>query len=286
MAAQAAHYGRHELAEIWTRGTGVHQVRHRRMDASNPKHIKSWASMVLGEAKRRNPGLKREWDRKKASLMYHLNWRKYRQFPLLRSTLLATGRAYLVEASPTDDFWGVGRRLSPSELQLGPCHHRKWGTNTMGNILMRIRQNIVRWQRRLHYPSRRMIRRNSARQHLRERVLHQRNPLLHAEPTPLDQLETFHLQLCPAALDRVREAQRVHKEIKERLAMQPKVTREGPHLFSSPPQLPSPTCLRAPASVPLSSDSQRSGQDGRGNVRVDRKMRAAGRYLSPSVPTP
>jgi hypothetical protein len=97
----------------------------------------------------------------------------------------------------------------------------------MGNILMRIRQNIVQWQRRLHYPSRRVIRKDAAYQHYKERERHRRNPLLHSEPTPVDQLEAFHLQLCPAALGRVHEAQRVHKEVKERLAMRPKVKKGG-----------------------------------------------------------
>jgi hypothetical protein len=215
--------------------------------------------------------------------MYHLNWRKYRQFPLLRSTLLATGRAYLVEASPTDDFWGVGRRLSPSELQLGPCHHRKWGTNTMGNILMRIRQNIVRWQRRLHYPSRRMI-------DATQRANTSRTGIASAQPSatcrthaprPAGNLPP------PAVPGRTGPCTRSSTGAQGNqgaIGHAAQGNKGGAPPFSSPPQLPSPTCLRAPASVPLSSDSQRSGQDGRGNVRVDRKTRAAGRYLSPSVP--
>ena len=120
MAEQARHFGRRDLARLWSTGRGIHRVRGRTFDAANPKNIKSWSTMELGPLKRSDPALKASWDGRKTDLMYRLNWAKYRQFALLRATLVATGRAYLVENSQHDDYWGVGRRLSALELQQGP----------------------------------------------------------------------------------------------------------------------------------------------------------------------
>jgi hypothetical protein len=66
---------------------------------------------------------------------------KFTQNPEARLLLLGTGNQYLVEASPTDTFWGAGMHAGDPRLQRGPEHPR-FGTNMMGVLLMKVRRHL------------------------------------------------------------------------------------------------------------------------------------------------
>jgi hypothetical protein len=68
------------------------------------------------------------WDSLKEAVMYRAVRRKFELHDALRAMLLATGDEDLVEAVPTDSYWGAGRDGS--------------GLNRMGDILMRIRAEL------------------------------------------------------------------------------------------------------------------------------------------------
>jgi ribA/ribD-fused uncharacterized protein len=234
MAAQALHFGRRDLATIWTRGTGTHRVQKRVFDARNPKHIKSWSTIVLGPLKRRRPDLKTTWDAKKGALMYRLNWAKYRQFPALRTRLLATGRAFLVETSPHDDYWGIGTRLSTDELNQGPLGNVKWGRNEMGMILMRVRRQLVGWKNRLTTIKQRAARRAAQRQYNSELARHRRQPVLHDHPVPVEQIQHFAFQLCPLTTRRLGAYNQHRAELRNHLGVEVNVS----NCFPEPPTTP------------------------------------------------
>lgn len=61
------------------------------------------------------------------------------QDPMYRQHLLATGDAEIVEASPTDVFWGIGLGESDPDARF----HSKWrGPNWLGQCLMEVRASI------------------------------------------------------------------------------------------------------------------------------------------------
>ena len=64
---------------------------------------------------------------------------KFGQNQDLKEALLQTGMKKLVEASPTDRYWGIGVGLNSTEL----TNSEKWGQNKLGDLLMVLR-NIMR----------------------------------------------------------------------------------------------------------------------------------------------
>ncbi|TNC80274.1 MAG: Swarming motility protein ybiA [Oleiphilus sp.] len=68
-------------------------------------------------------------DRQKVKVMREAIKAKFTQNPLLRFALLGTGNARLVEASPTDSFWGYGKAGD--------------GVNMMGLLLMELRAELA-----------------------------------------------------------------------------------------------------------------------------------------------
>lgn len=71
--------------------------------------------------------VRKDWNEIKVDRMRRVLEAKFSRYAL-RDKLLATGSAYLVEASRTDAFWGVGRRGD--------------GQNTLGLLLMELRERL------------------------------------------------------------------------------------------------------------------------------------------------
>jgi len=69
-----------------------------------------------------------DWDAIKDEIMYRAVRRKFELHPELRAMLLATGDEDIVEAAPTDTYWGVGRDGT--------------GLNKLGKIIVCIREEL------------------------------------------------------------------------------------------------------------------------------------------------
>lgn len=65
---------------------------------------------------------------------------KFRQNKVAKEYLLNTGTNKLVEASPSDSWWGIGVNLYDKDIMR---KKDKWGSNILGNILMTIRQRLT-----------------------------------------------------------------------------------------------------------------------------------------------
>jgi hypothetical protein len=74
--------------------------------------------------------LRRDWEHGKDGVMRKAVRAKFEAHADLREQLLATGDEELVEDSPTDDYWGRGRRGT--------------GKNRLGRILMEVREVLSR----------------------------------------------------------------------------------------------------------------------------------------------
>lgn len=69
--------------------------------------------------------IREDWDRIKLDVMRTAIRRKFASYPHLSQLLLATRDEEIIEASPTDDYWGCGRSGT--------------GENWLGRILMEVR---------------------------------------------------------------------------------------------------------------------------------------------------
>lgn len=79
------------------------------------------------------------WDRYKYSIVFEGNLLKFGQNPDLKSFLLSTGSAILVEASPMDFIWGIGLAATDAAAR----EPAKWpGTNLLGFALMEVRDRL------------------------------------------------------------------------------------------------------------------------------------------------
>ena len=89
--------------------------------APKPIAAKSLADTHRGE-------IRPDWDAVKDEVMYRAVRRKFELHAPLRELLLATGDEDIVEASPNDYYWGVGRDGT--------------GQNKLGRIIERIRAEL------------------------------------------------------------------------------------------------------------------------------------------------
>ena len=78
----------------------------------------------------RTKRLREDWESIKDDVMYRVVLAKFSQHPGIRSELLSTGDASLVEHTKNDSYWGDGGDGS--------------GKNMLGQILMRVREEIAR----------------------------------------------------------------------------------------------------------------------------------------------
>ncbi len=82
---------------------------------------------------------KDKWEAVCREIVYEGNYAKFTQNPDLKDALLATGNKEIVEASPEDNIWGIGMRESHSDI----LDKSKWGTNWLGEAIMRVRKTIL-----------------------------------------------------------------------------------------------------------------------------------------------
>jgi N-glycosidase YbiA len=69
-----------------------------------------------------------DWDRVKLDIMRRADWAKFSRNPDLAELLLATADAELIEDSPSDGFWGIGRDGN--------------GANWAGRVLSEVRDRL------------------------------------------------------------------------------------------------------------------------------------------------
>lgn len=81
----------------------------------------------------RNPGykskLRSDWDQYRLEVMLTAVRLKFEQHDELKSLLLKTGNAIIIEDSPVDSYWGVGVNGN--------------GKNHLGIILMKVREELA-----------------------------------------------------------------------------------------------------------------------------------------------
>jgi ribA/ribD-fused uncharacterized protein len=80
-------------------------------------------------AEKHRAKIRPDWDAVKDEVMYRAVRRKFELHAELRDLLLATGTEDIVEAAPTDYYWGVGREGT--------------GQNKLGKIIERIRSELA-----------------------------------------------------------------------------------------------------------------------------------------------
>lgn len=80
------------------------------------------------EGKRRDLPLRKDWESIKEQVMYEALHAKFSQSKNLRELLLNTHKLELVENSPFDSYWGIGKN--------------QLGMNRLGVLLMRLRDEI------------------------------------------------------------------------------------------------------------------------------------------------
>ncbi len=96
-------------------------------------------SSVKGLGRKVKPYDNEKWGQNRFRLVAEGVLAKFQQNEELGKYLLSTANDILVEASPTDEIWGIG--LSESEAKVTPPE--KWkGQNLLGKVLMDVRSQI------------------------------------------------------------------------------------------------------------------------------------------------
>lgn len=80
------------------------------------------------------------WDKHKEDFMYNACYAKFSQNDELKDFLLSTGNREIVEASPVDNIWGIGFSSDKAMENVD-----KWGQNLLGKVLMKVREDLNRW---------------------------------------------------------------------------------------------------------------------------------------------
>jgi ribA/ribD-fused uncharacterized protein len=102
--------------------------------ATDPAAAKALGRRVRGFDERR-------WASEREAIVTRGNLAKFSADPALREFLVGTGERVLVEASPVDRIWGIGR-AADDELAARPEAWR--GLNLLGFVLMDVRDEISR----------------------------------------------------------------------------------------------------------------------------------------------
>ena len=95
--------------------------RERIRTSGSPQHAKT-----LGRTQ--NIPIRADWDEVRDSIMLHALRRKFTH-PILKDVLLATNNRELIENSPSDTYWGIGRSGV--------------GKNRLGVLLMQVRSELI-----------------------------------------------------------------------------------------------------------------------------------------------
>lgn len=77
------------------------------------------------------------WQRERMGIVMQGTYLKFTQSEDLKMQLLETRERELVEASPLDRIWGVGYGA-----ERAPRERKNWGTNLLGQALMKVRRRI------------------------------------------------------------------------------------------------------------------------------------------------
>ncbi|EIW68185.1 hypothetical protein TREMEDRAFT_23720, partial [Tremella mesenterica DSM 1558] len=80
---------------------------------------------------------KEKWDQINVGIVSKGNYLKFKQDDRLRKVLIDTGKARLVEASPTDRIWGIGFGMKEALK-----NKDNWGDNKLGVALERARRRL------------------------------------------------------------------------------------------------------------------------------------------------
>ena len=101
-------------------GPNYAEYRERIRTSGSPQHAKT-----LGRTQKH--AIRRDWDAVRDSVMFHAIRRKFAH-PKLREVLLSTKNRELIENSPFDTYWGIGK--------FGQ------GKNKLGKLLVELRAEI------------------------------------------------------------------------------------------------------------------------------------------------
>lgn len=80
------------------------------------------------------------WDKHKEDFMFNACYAKFSQNSELKDFLLSTSNREIVEASPVDNIWGIGFSSDKAMENVN-----KWGQNLLGKVLMKVREDLNRW---------------------------------------------------------------------------------------------------------------------------------------------
>lgn len=124
----AEHYMMAEKARLF----GDEPIRGAILNAPSPAAAKALGRKVAGfdEA---------AWKTERWNIVTRGNTAKFGQHPELQAFLLHTGDRVLVEASPYDRIWGIGRSAKDAEVE-NPDNWK--GLNLLGFVLMEVRHRL------------------------------------------------------------------------------------------------------------------------------------------------
>ena len=108
------------------------------METTNPKQIKQLGREVRSFSEK-------VWNKHKIDIVYQGNKLKFTQCEYLKEILINTAPKTLVEASPADKIWGIGLNENDPNA---PYPDRWKGQNLLGNILTRLRDDLIEMEQK------------------------------------------------------------------------------------------------------------------------------------------
>lgn len=126
-------------------GSSVHTVPGIGSPAAAEKRIVTLVAPFAGRITRLGPGrsvrgfVDSVWVEHRATIVVEGNCAKFSQSPALQQYLLDTKQRFLVEASPVDRIWGLGRAADDEHVH-NPLMWR--ALNLLGFALMRVREQL------------------------------------------------------------------------------------------------------------------------------------------------
>lgn len=126
----AEHYMMYEKAILFD----DQEIAEKMIQTEEPRQVKRMGKLV----KNFNQAI---WDKEKFDIVLRGNWYKFSSDTFLREELLSTKNTVLVEASPTDIVWGIGRGTTYPFLR----DFDTWrGENLLGFAIMLVREELAR----------------------------------------------------------------------------------------------------------------------------------------------